>query len=173
MLVTLGQKRSDPDLRGLLLDCHTKIRSFARLAVELSTRDDLADSELRDGCARCERYFTEALPLHVADEDESLRPRMRACSTAAAAALASMSAQHAEHRALLSALLVALGAMRERGSTAETRAALAAVAPRVEREFEAHLALEEAVIFPEIATALSPEQRADVLRELRARRAPT
>jgi hemerythrin-like domain-containing protein len=172
MLVTLGQRRAERDLRGLLLDCHTKIRSFARRAVELSTRDDLPASEVREQCASCERYFTEALPLHVADEDESLRPRMGQCSTAAAEALATMSAQHEEHRALLSALLVALGAMRDRGSDPETRAALAEVAPRLEREFEAHLAIEETVIFTEIATALSPEQRADVLRELRARRAP-
>lgn len=172
MLVSIGAKRSTEDLQQLLLDCHTKIRAFAALAVTLSERDDVGPDEVVDACERCARYFTEALPLHVADEDESLVPRMKDHANAAVReALLTMSDEHTRHRPMLSALLAALASMRAHGSTPETRAALGAIAPDIQREFEAHLQNEETVIFPALATGLSAATQREIVSELRARRA--
>lgn len=172
MLVNIGAKRSSEDLRELLLDCHKKIRAFSALAVTLSEREDVSPQEVSDACERCARYFTEALPLHVADEDESIVPRMKdSADGAVRAALLTMSDEHTRHRPMLSALLAALAAMRERGSTTETRSALAAIAPAIQREFEAHLQREETVIFTAIPSALSKQSQREIIGELRARRA--
>ncbi|MFO0563180.1 MAG: hemerythrin domain-containing protein [Polyangiales bacterium] len=172
MLVNIGAKRSNEDLRELLLDCHKKIRAFSALAVTLSEREDVAPQEVTDACERCARYFTEALPLHVADEDESIVPRMKdRADGAVREALLTMSDEHTRHRPMLTALLAALAAMRERGSTTETRAALSAIAPAVQREFEAHLQREETVIFAALPTVLSADAQREIIAELRARRA--
>jgi iron-sulfur cluster repair protein YtfE (RIC family) len=173
MLVNIGAKRSSDDLRELLLDCHKKIRTFAALAVTLAEREDVTPDEVREACERCARYFTEALPLHVADEDESIVPRMKEGTDATVReALLTMTDEHTRHRPMLSALLTALAAMRERGSTAETRAALSEIAPAIQREFEAHLHREETVIFAALPTALTAQAQREIIAELRARRAP-
>ncbi|MBL8683474.1 MAG: hemerythrin domain-containing protein [Myxococcales bacterium] len=173
MLVKLGAREAaaqEPSLVGLLASCHEKIRAFSALAVSLASRDDLGAEEVSDACSRCERYFADALPLHVADEDQSLRPRLASASGAVGEALEAMSAEHVEHRASLDALIEALAAMREHGSTPATRAALARVAPAFERAMAEHLALEESRIFPAISRFLSADEQAAIVVELRARR---
>ena len=75
MLINIGAKAGAEDLVSLLLECHHRIRGFSALGVELGTRADLPAADVVQGCERVERYFGEALPLHVADEEESLLPR--------------------------------------------------------------------------------------------------
>lgn len=169
MLVNLGGPPKAETLVGLLLECHERIRRFSRLAVELSRRADLPAGEVGDACARCERYFSEALPLHVADEEDSLLPRLR--GHAVDAALATMHAQHEAHHPVLVELLTALRQLREAPSSAPCRARLGAVAQRAVTDFEQHLTLEEQVLFPVVA-ALPAEAQAQVVAELRARRRP-
>lgn len=167
MFVQLGGPKHAETLVGLLLECHERIRRFSRLSVELSRRADLPEAEVVDACARCERYFGEALPLHVADEEESLLPRLR--GEAVDEALATMHAQHDEHRPVLVELLESLRALRAAPSSAQARTQLGAVAARVADEFEQHLTLEEQVLFPAVAALEAGVQR-QVVAELRARR---
>lgn len=171
MLVSLGKRTSEESLSGLLLACHQRIRAFSQLALTAAVRHDVPPDETRDACARCARYFREALPLHVADEEESLLPRLRGQRTALDEALATMHAQHAEHAAPLAELLAALARVGDAPGDLTLREPLRDVAARVEREFAAHLALEESVVFPALAELLSAAQQAEVVAELRARRA--
>ena len=76
MLLTIGRRRQAVDLPDLLLDCHERIRHFSTLAVRLA-REDASDDERRGVAAGVARYFEQALPLHVRDEDESILPRLR------------------------------------------------------------------------------------------------
>jgi hemerythrin-like domain-containing protein len=154
----------------LLLACHDRIRSFIGLARTLARDESSEPAQVVESCRRCERYFAEALPLHVADEEASILPRLAGKSPEVDAALATMASEHAEHARALEALLAAL---RELGKTPSSRAArsrLGAAADPLGLAFDAHLALEERVLFPAISTLLEPTTRDEIVRELRLRR---
>ncbi|MBL8937017.1 MAG: hemerythrin domain-containing protein [Archangium sp.] len=167
MLVNIGGPAKREDLVGLLLECHERIRRFSRLTVEVATRVDLSRRDLEDACERCERYFVEALPKHVADEELSLLPRLKGLGVDAA--LATMHAQHEAHAPLLAEALDGLRQLRMTPS-AQTRERLATVARSLVADFDVHLEAEERVLFPLIPTALSAEQQRLAVAELRSRR---
>lgn len=173
MLISIGKNRKTEaaDLVELLLECHERIRRFAGLARAVAERSDLPSDEVVDVCARVERYFVEALPLHVRDEEDSLLPRLRGREPDVDAALASMEAQHAGHGPKLRAVLDASAALRGSPSDASCKAALATAALELERDFEEHLALEEAILFPAVRRLLADPVQAEIVAELRARRA--
>ena len=72
-----GQVGPD-DPVDLLLACHMRIRHFGQLASALPGAQEAGAADVIDAAQRLHRYFTVALPLHVADEDESVRPRLDA-----------------------------------------------------------------------------------------------
>lgn len=169
-LVTIGQKPRAEGLLGLMLECHERIRTFVKLASIVGERRDLPGAEVVDACQRVERYFTEALPLHVADEEQSLIPRLQGKRADVDAALASMHSQHGEHVPFLAALLEACREVRATPDDQPRRDRLKSVAAQVSEEFERHLKIEETVIFPAMKELLSTEQETRVVEELRARR---
>jgi hemerythrin-like domain-containing protein len=173
MLISLRSPRETPaaeaDLVSVLLDCHGKIRSFTALARAVAARDDLRADERREACDGVLRYFAEALPLHVEDEERSLLPRLRGTDPALDRALDQMSAEHREHHDDLAALADTCARVREDPSP-ERRAALASVAARIEAAFARHLDQEERVVFAAVRSGMSAEAQAEVRREMRARR---
>lgn len=170
MFVQIGRRQPPEDLVTLFLECHGRIRFFSSIAAELGRRDDVPPAEVLDACDRCSRYFTEALPLHVADEELSLLPRLRGQREDVDAALDLMHSQHAGHGPLLDELLAALKARRTSPGEAGPREQLATVAKALQQEFSHHLELEERVLFPAVPALLGPDQQRAVLGELRARR---
>ncbi len=81
MPVTIGAKL-DSDFRdplGLLGDCHRRIERFLGtiLAVARRAGGKPLDDEQRRALDAALHYFREAAPRHVADEEESLFPRLR------------------------------------------------------------------------------------------------
>ena len=149
--------------------CHERIRRFGglaeRVAVEAAT-----DAERAEAAAAVVRYFAVALPLHAADEDRSLAPRLVGRDAALDAALARMTADHAEHAAVLDPV-VAL--CRQLAAAPATHAALAPTlapaAAAMVAAFAAHLALEEAIVFPAVAALPAAVQR-ELRAEMLARR---
>jgi iron-sulfur cluster repair protein YtfE (RIC family) len=172
MLVKIGPGMKSDDVVDLLLACHERIRSFAALARAAGERSDVSASEVADACSSVERYFTEALPLHVRDEEDSLFPRLQGLSPEIDEALLAMKEQHAAHEPLLGALLRVLSEVRHNPSGVELRAELILAAERLDRAFAEHLALEETVIFPALRRFVAPEVQATIKEELRGRRAP-
>ncbi len=170
MFVPLGGAPKREDFVGLLLECHERIRRFAGLSRAIAQRTDLPVSEVVEACERCERYFSEALPRHVADEEESLLPHLRGHSPEVDAALATMHTQHEHHRPLLVELLTALGEVRHSPTDPAARERLAPLATRALRDFDEHLRLEEAILFPVVTATWTPQQSARAVEELRARR---
>ncbi|MDQ3033182.1 MAG: hemerythrin domain-containing protein [Myxococcota bacterium] len=170
MLISIGRRAGAADLTGLLLDCHARIRHFAAVSVRLAT-DEASAEERAAAASSIARYFGEALPLHVRDEEESLVPRLRACAELDAP-LDRMHREHAAHDALLGELVTMAGAIAaDPRSFAAHAARLQVVAAPLRDELLAHLEHEERVILPRIASLLSAEEQRAILTEMRARRA--
>jgi iron-sulfur cluster repair protein YtfE (RIC family) len=173
MLRPKSQKLTrEDDLLALLLDCHERIRRFAALARTAGERGNAPEAQVVDACASVERYFTQALPLHVQDEEESILPRLRGLAPEVDRALDDMASQHTAHALHLPAMLAASASVRAEPSAPDRRAALAEVAVALEQELESHLQLEETVIFPAIRALLPAAVQAEIVKELRARRSP-
>lgn len=172
MAIQIGAPAPPETLIELLTDCHGKIRRHLALADEAASRADLPADRIVEACRRVEGYFREALPRHVADEEESLLPRLRgAAGPELDAALASMHRQHGTHEAQVEALLQALPAVCADPAEPTARRRLAAAVGELREAFDPHLVLEEAVIFPAIERHLSAVAQAEILAEIRARRA--
>jgi iron-sulfur cluster repair protein YtfE (RIC family) len=168
MLVKIGTRRDTGDVVDLFLECHARIRRFAALAVRLPATDR-PTAEIAETAAAIRRYFAEALPLHVADEEEEVAPRLAGRNDAVDRALATMAAEHREHEPSLARLLE-LCATVERDPDPAHLADLAAVATDLATRFDAHLALEEAVIFPALRALPAADLEA-IRLALHARRA--
>jgi iron-sulfur cluster repair protein YtfE (RIC family) len=155
----------------LLLACHDRIRSFAELAVRLAEATRVPADELRDAAQRVRRYFVEALPLHVADEEQTVLPRLRGRDAAVDAALDAMHAEHLAHEPHLVALVATCHALALQPSRHdELRPTLETSAAALHRDFLTHLAGEEAIVFPAIERWIDAAERTAMLAELRARR---
>lgn len=172
MLVNLSTHRSAPpeDLVDLLEACHQRIRRFIALAHRAAVHQDAPHPHVIEACIDVERYFSEALPLHVADEEESIEPRLRGLSPQVDQALDTMAHQHEDHARKLTALLRATAGVRENPGDQDARAQLAAAAEDLERDFLEHLEQEERVILPAIRHHLTPETQTQIIKELRHRR---
>ena len=64
---------------GLLSDCHRRIERFLQILLTIATqaRGGALDAEHRHALEAGLRYFREAAPKHIADEEEDLFPRLR------------------------------------------------------------------------------------------------
>ncbi len=171
-MLHIGSPRPAEGIVDLLLDCHARIRSFSDLAVRLGEAVGPSPAEVADAAAQVRRYFVEALPLHARDEEDSVLPRLAGRDPGVDAALVAMHRDHAGHGRFLDPVLAvcaALAAAPERH--AELAPALADAARLLRAHLEAHLASEEATIFPAIARVPEDERRR-MVDELRARRIP-
>jgi len=172
MVISIGAnraRRSEGDPVEMLEHCHARIRTFSNLALAAGTKD-APDDERRDACARVERYFSIALPLHVRDEEDSVLTRLAGKDSEVDRALATMEDQHDRHEAQLAELLAATREVGERPGDQAARDRLAAAAKVIVDEFTVHLEMEERILFPAIGRLLSPEAKAEIVAEQRARR---
>jgi len=174
-VIRLGSPHQPPaqpgDLVDALLDCHARIRDFVALALRLASASGLAEAEARQAAADVRRYFEVALPLHAADEEASILPRLRGLDPAVDAELDHMR-EHAEHDGAVGRLVAACRAIQERpGELCRAAPALAGAASELDQHFATHLAREERVIFPAIRARLGRDAQEAIRAEMRARRA--
>ena len=121
-------ERDDDPVEALLL-CHQRIREHVALAVRLPGADAAGSDAILDAAARLARYFTVALPLHAADEELSLRPRLERAGDdpEIARAVTAMAAEHVPIHAAAEALVPAWEAVAgEPGRLVELATSLAA-----------------------------------------------
>src|SRR5215471_4934129 len=140
MLIQIGPSKEPSDVVDLLLECHERIRSFAGLACRLADTREASHDEIRNAATRITRYFSEALPLHVADEEQSILPRLSGRTTELDAALKGMHQEHLEHEPQLNTLVELcrqLQASPERHD--ELRHSLLSTASMLEKLFSTHL----------------------------------
>src|SRR5688572_12280939 len=105
MLTKIGPLKEPEDIVDMMLECHDRIRSFAALACRLANASEPSQDEIRDAAARVSRYFTEALPLHVADEEQSIVPRLTGKNPEVDSVLQKMHGEHLDHEAKLTTLV--------------------------------------------------------------------
>lgn len=162
------------DLASALLDCHAKIRFFNGQASRLWMHaEDLPVAEAAEAASGIARYFAEALPLHEADEEESIRPLLAGRSAMVDTALSEMNRQHGALHDPVSRLISQCreisadpSRVADEAVTADLSETLKVLAPLWER----HLELEEGVIFPALEAFLAPHEREAIHREIRLRR---
>jgi iron-sulfur cluster repair protein YtfE (RIC family) len=171
MLTRLGAPTTPEDAVALLLECHERIRTFVAMARRIAEALPDQRAGVPEAAARVSRYFTQALPLHARDEEESILPRLRGRAADVDAALEVMAREHREHERPLGEVVAACDALvRDPGRHAELAPALARSAAELDAHFVEHLRREEAVVFPAMRRLLSREEDAAIVRELRARR---
>jgi hemerythrin-like domain-containing protein len=155
----------------MLLACHTRLRHFSELALAVANRTDLEPAQIVDASHRLLRYFRVALPLHEADEEETLTPVLvEVASPEQIEALEQMHDQHGLLHDILAELFPRWDKMEADPRSIDGRDTLPQ-ARRLAAVFDVHLALEESTIFPVIHELEQVEQQ-KLLAEIRARRTP-
>ncbi len=177
MLVQVGAPaHSFNNPTGLMSDCHRRIETFlgALQAVGKIIDRPLAD-DVRHSLDLALRYFREAAPKHTADEEESLFPRLQQCANAEAQAVTEkMSGLEADHRRAdrLHQVVDRLGReCLQNGQLSEDKTvAFRAAVAELAAIYGAHIELEDKVVFPLAARVLTPAEKAEIGREMAARR---
>lgn len=169
MLVQIGQRPRATDVVDFLYECHGRIRRFVNHAHALAFSSSNDEREIRGVAEQIVRYFTTAFPLHVADENNSIFPRLAGRAESLDAALAQMRADHGEHEGLDRLVAICQRLAREPRQLAAVARDLAATTEQLTLDLEAHLSLEELTIFP-VVRDLPGAVRATIHAEMRARR---
>lgn len=157
MLLSIGRRQSE-DLVDGLHACHERIRRFTSLAGKLAIATDVPTAEVSQVAGQVARYFEQAYPLHVADE-EALISYLVGARPQIARALATMSADHAAHEPAVEQLRASCRAIeRDPAQLAARAGELGELARSLGEHFDAHLALEEQVIFPAVRALPAHEQ---------------
>ena len=139
-----------------------------RLARAIADRADASDEQVVQAARDVRRYFVEALPLHVADEDDSIAPRLRGRDRSLDEALSVVTAEHAAMNALLDELTSRCASIASAPGDCD-RVGLRACIDALDRHWDEHLALEERLVIP-AAKTLEPAIVAAIRDEMTARR---
>ena len=151
----------------MLVECHQRIREFLQLAISLGEAKCVTDVEARDVARRIHTYFTRTFPVHVADEEDVLRPVLGGRSVDVDAALWTM---HVEHSTYLGCIASFLSVCQKVIDVPTRRGALLPHARLLRALLLPHLELEERVLLPALC-ALPAEMQETVARAIRRRHA--
>lgn len=156
----------------LLLGCHQRIRHFTAMARRLAESPATPLDEVCDAADSIHRYFCVALPLHEADENESIDPRLQAAGHSELAQVSDeMVRQHRQINVVLRQLLPLWDALcREPEKLPRFVPRLLQLVTELEQLWDVHLRLEEEIVFPAIERTLSRAQVSEILREMKERR---
>lgn len=175
MPVVIGAKPDSgfDDPIGMLKDCHRRIESFLGILFQVCRRAQgraLSDEE-RQAVEAALRYFVQSGPRHNEDEEQSVFPRLRAGSAAAAEDVQRLETEHHEATAhhdevaLLYARWIADGRL-----SAEDESRLLSLTGQLERLYTKHIRIEEEVVFPQAAAQFNQQTLGEIGEEFKARR---
>ena len=176
MLSQISPATSSPpkteDAVDLLTGCHQHIRHFTGVAAKLAHAQGATSEEIVRAAAAVHRYYTVSLPLHEADEEETLRPRLEAIADENIRhSLSAMSDQHLAIDELLERLLPLLVMVHNNPDTLhDAGAEMCSITKALDEVFRGHLQMEEEVIFPAIRAMLPENTQEQMLREMQERR---
>ncbi len=159
---------------GMLTDCHRRIEHFLNIIVVVVGRAQsrALSEEEKEAIHASLQYFRMGGQRHTADEEQSLFPRMRAeLGAGTLEELERLEDDHAEaadlHAAVEDLYLkwISEGALNE----VDTRQ-LVSDTQSLKQLYEAHIQVEEKLVFPRAAQMLKSETVQAIGREFRARR---
>jgi len=163
----LWKPTEDDDLVSVLVEGHTRLRTFVNLAVSIGERGEPAPAE---DAARIERYFAKSFPLEVEDEEASILPRLRGRSSRIDAALYRMQEQHRVHQHVIRRICTQASALCVDPSDRAAQDTLGAIARPLRVLMEHHLEGEERVVFAAVREHFTPSEQRTVRREIIDRR---
>lgn len=167
MLVQLGKRPVSEDVVDLLLECHGRIRRFLVMGRQLAQASNASVSEIVATAAQIRRYFAEAFPLHVADEECDIAPRL---ASMVGNSVVRMEADHRAQSFAVAELIVQCGIVeREPDQHAAVCARLHAVVVPLAADLETHMEFEERTLFPALRNLPQHDQDA-ILAAMRQRR---
>lgn len=163
------------DPLGLLSDCHRRIESFLEIIERVASQGSELDEESATALSAALRYFREAAPKHVADEERSLFPRLRSIDSVevhrAMAEVERLEADHARADGLhQEADDIGRAWIEERRISPERWARLRSLAAELRTLYGRHIRVEDELIFPMAQRLLTPEVRLSIGQEMAARR---
>jgi iron-sulfur cluster repair protein YtfE (RIC family) len=160
------------DAVDLLMGCHQRIRHFTGVAGKLAHAQGATADEIRQAAAGVYRYYSVSLPLHEADEEATVRPRLDPVADERVRhALLAMADQHLAIDELIERLLPLLRLLEQNPDTQnQVGGEMCSLTKALDEIFRAHLDLEETVIFPAIREFLPESARAEMLAEMQQRR---
>lgn len=167
MLVQLGKRNASLDVVDLLLECHGRIRRFLVMAWQLAKAHEPPREEIEEAASQIRRYFAESFPLHMADEELDIAPRI-----ADASIVERMCDDHRAHASQVADLVALCDLLRkapERHAALRTR--LGEVARQLGSDLESHMELEETELFPAIRR-LDADEQAAIVSAIQRRRQP-
>lgn len=159
---------------GMLTDCHRRVEHFLNILVVVAGRAQgrALTQEETEAIHAALQYFRVGGQRHTADEEESLFPRIRAkLGSGALADLERLEDDHAVAEGLHAAVetlylkWIADGALRD----ADARQ-LAANTQNLKQLYEAHIQVEEKLVFPRAAKSLDSDSIRAIGEEFRNRR---
>jgi len=170
--LTSSQEAQSEDAVDLLVGCHQRIRHFTGVATKLAHAQGVSPEAIRRAAEGVFRYYSVALPLHEADEEETLRPRLRELADDRVShALSAMSDQHQAIDELLERLLPLLEFVNNNpDKLADVGGEMCSITKALEEVFQGHLQMEEEIIFPSIPRLLPESARSAMLHEMQQRR---
>jgi len=169
MLVQIGRRSEPGDAIDMLVACHGRIRHFLWVAARLESIESSA-ADVADAAQAVARYFEEAFPLHVEDEEELIQLLARTDDERVRAACSLVVREHRDQEHLVAALIAACREVMSTPERRDARHALAAGAEALRAALEPHLANEELVLFPTLRQALSITELDTARRAMHERR---
>jgi hemerythrin-like domain-containing protein len=179
MPITIGKKpeSSFADPLGLLSDCHRRIERFLGLLITVTAdaRGGALSAEQREALVAAGRYFREAAPKHIEDEERSLFPRMRdSPDRQVRAALATIKELEEDH-VVVDRAHIEVDSLVERwvddGSLPASDARrLVTVLEELRTIYERHIAIEDHDVFPLAGRVLNEAAITQIGREMAERR---
>jgi hemerythrin-like domain-containing protein len=178
MPVQIGsQAHNFGDPTGLLSDCHRRIEMFMRVLERVAQIiDSPPEGEVRQSLEAALRYFREAAPKHTADEEQSLFPRLRTVeSPQLREAFAKLEELELDHR-WSEPLHVRIDRLGEqyllKGRLSEVQVGeFRDSVSELSAMYRRHIAVEDKILFPAAAKALSEADKQRIAEEMAQRRA--
>ncbi len=179
--------------REALEGCHARIRHFTEMACRLAHAHQAEPEQIQRAASEVHRYFTVALPLHEADENLSLHPRLIAALASSSSssetlgtsensetsllrrlggpAADAMVEQHESIDQLVERLVPLCAILRSQPAKLdELSEELHQVSAALREIFTSHLEMEEKTVFPAMEQFLTEEQLKTIRQEMRQRR---
>ncbi len=163
------------DAISLLLGCHDRIRHFTEVGARLAQSPQAPASDRIEAARAVLRYYTVALPLHEADENESVYPRLKRALPPGE--LAHANQQMLEQHAGINASVAELVPMwqqieRDPQSQNELGERLRLRTEHLRALWNVHLTLEEEQVIPAMRKYLAAADMSAIAQEMRDRRQP-
>jgi len=158
------------DVVEILLESHIETRHVLGMADSLTQSN--ATPATQSTAAQIADYLEWLLPLHEADEDESLAPRLKGKHPVVDEALISMQRQHLALQGPLARLrLLCRQVANDMTRLHALRFELASAVEDLRARLKEHEAMEESIVFPALKRTLYADELVSISDEMKARRA--